>query len=76
MVVAWSGDDLRAGSCNVWPGVEVIAKSTTPLYRAPEQLDLFLGYPIDERVDVWALGCLLYTLMFFKSPFNESEPLR
>ena len=52
-----------------------ITKSTTPLYRAPEQLDLFLDYPIGERVDVWALGCVLYTLMYFKSPFNENEPL-
>ena len=52
-----------------------IEKSTTPLYRAPEQLDFYLGYKIGERVDVWALGCVLYTLMFFKSPFNENERL-
>ncbi|CUA90269.1 Putative phage tail protein/GTA TIM-barrel-like domain [Chelatococcus sambhunathii] len=31
LVVAWFGDDLRAGSCKVRPGVEVSAKSTTPL---------------------------------------------
>jgi len=30
LVVAWFGDDLRAGSCKVRPGVEVTAKSTTP----------------------------------------------
>ena len=30
LVVAWFGDDLRAGSCMVRPGVEVFAKSTTP----------------------------------------------
>ncbi|ATQ56665.1 baseplate multidomain protein megatron [Paracoccus yeei] len=30
LVVAWFGDDLRAGSCRVRPGVEVSAKSTTP----------------------------------------------
>ncbi len=29
-MVAWFGDDLRAGSCKVRPGVEVSAKSTTP----------------------------------------------
>jgi len=29
--VAWFGDDLRAGNCKVRPGVEVSAKSTTPL---------------------------------------------
>ena len=31
MVVAWFGDDLRAGSCKMRPGVEVAAKTTTPL---------------------------------------------
>jgi hypothetical protein len=30
LVVAWFGDDLRAGNCKVRPGVEVAAKSTTP----------------------------------------------
>ncbi len=30
LVVAWFGDDLRAGSCKVRPGVEVTAKTTTP----------------------------------------------
>ncbi len=30
LVVAWFGDDLRAGNCQVRPGVEVTAKSTTP----------------------------------------------
>ena len=30
LVVAWFGDDLRAGNCKVRPGVEVTAKSTTP----------------------------------------------
>ena len=30
LVVAWFGDDLRAGNCKVRPGVEVEAKTTTP----------------------------------------------
>ena len=30
LVVAWFGDDLRAGVCKVRPGVEVAAKVTTP----------------------------------------------
>ena len=30
LVVAWFGDDLRAGNCKVRPGVEVTTKSTTP----------------------------------------------
>ena len=30
LVVAWFGDDLRAGNCKVRPGVEVSVKTTTP----------------------------------------------
>lgn len=30
LVVAWFGNDLRAGSCKVKPGVEVATKATTP----------------------------------------------
>ncbi len=30
LVVAWFGNDLRAGSCKVRPGVEVASKATTP----------------------------------------------
>jgi len=30
LVVAWFGDDLRAGACRIRPGVEVSAKATTP----------------------------------------------
>jgi len=31
LAVAWFGDDLRAGSCKLRPGVEVETKSTTPV---------------------------------------------
>jgi hypothetical protein len=30
LVVAWFGDDLRAGACRLRPGVEVAAKTTSP----------------------------------------------
>jgi hypothetical protein len=30
LVVAWFGDDLRAGDCTIRPGVEVSAKTTSP----------------------------------------------
>ena len=30
LVVAWFGNDLRCGSCEVMPGVEVGAKATDP----------------------------------------------
>ena len=31
---------------------------------------------ISEKVDIWALGCLLYTLAFFTQPFQEGGNLQ
>ncbi|GBG29661.1 Cyclin-G-associated kinase [Hondaea fermentalgiana] len=41
---------------------ELIMRSTTPLYRAPELCDLYSGNLINEQVDVWAFGCALFAL--------------
>jgi serine/threonine protein kinase len=54
---------------------DAITRFTTPHFRAPEQVDLYDGSPLDERVDVWALGCMLYGLAYFKHPFLETGPL-
>jgi len=48
-----------------------IQKNTTLQYRSPEMADLYSGIPITEVSDVWALGCVLYKLCFFVSPFEE-----
>eukprot|EP00767_Chilomastix_cuspidata_P001369 gnl/Chilomastix_cuspidata/1482.p1 GENE.gnl/Chilomastix_cuspidata/1482~~gnl/Chilomastix_cuspidata/1482.p1 ORF type:complete len:357 (-),score=113.49 gnl/Chilomastix_cuspidata/1482:430-1500(-) len=42
-------------------------KCGTPLYMAPEQVTMDRGYT--EKVDVWALGCVLYELVMQKPPF-------
>ncbi|CAL1287270.1 unnamed protein product [Larinioides sclopetarius] len=51
---------------------EEIKKYTTLSYRAPEMIDLYCGKSITTKVDIWALGCLLYKLCFFTLPFGES----
>ncbi|GAB1607107.1 cyclin-G-associated kinase-like isoform X3 [Argonauta hians] len=53
-----------------------IAKNTTPMYRAPEMLDLYQNFPINEAGDIWALGCLLYQVCFNQHPFEDSAKLR
>ncbi len=41
----------------------------TPGFMAPEQIDSLLG-PKDCRSDIYALGALLYSLLFLRNPFE------
>lgn len=40
----------------------------TPLYMAPEML---CGTQYDEKIDIWALGVVLYELIELRLPFNS-----
>ncbi|KAL2478462.1 Protein kinase superfamily protein [Forsythia ovata] len=53
-----------------------IRKHTTPAYRAPEMWDLFRRELINEKVDIWALGCLLFRVCYFKSAFDGESKLQ
>ena len=52
-----------------------MARHTTPMYRAPEMLDMWANFPIDTAADVWALGCTLFFLCFHQHPFEDSAKL-
>jgi serine/threonine protein kinase len=55
--------------------MEIIESTTTAMYRAPEMVDLYQRLPISEKVDVWALGCILYTMAFCAHPFPDGSQL-
>jgi AP2-associated kinase len=50
-----------------------LKKFTTLPYRSPEMVDLYSGHVISTKADIWALGCLLYKLCFFDTPFGEQS---
>lgn len=43
----------------------------SPLYRPPELCNPPTRGALDGRVDVWALGCLLYFMMMRINPFEK-----
>ncbi|KAK4875159.1 hypothetical protein RN001_011581 [Aquatica leii] len=55
---------------------ETLAQFTTPMYRAPEMVDTWNNYFIGPPVDIWALGCILYTLCYMRHPFEDGAKLR
>ena len=49
---------------------EVVEKTTTMMYRAPEMIDLYSVEELDTKVDVWAIGCMLCFMAFWRHPFQ------
>eukprot|EP01118_Nematostelium_gracile_P006416 TRINITY_DN2065_c0_g1_i1.p1 TRINITY_DN2065_c0_g1~~TRINITY_DN2065_c0_g1_i1.p1 ORF type:complete len:316 (-),score=94.81 TRINITY_DN2065_c0_g1_i1:22-969(-) len=44
----------------------------SPLFKAPELFNITSDAVIDERTDIWSLGCSLFALLFNYSPFEEA----
>nr|XP_040580753.1 serine/threonine-protein kinase 16-like isoform X1 [Lepeophtheirus salmonis] len=49
---------------------DTAAKRSSMTYRSPELFQVDVNSELDERTDIWSLGCLLFALCFFKSPFD------
>ncbi|KAL1448496.1 hypothetical protein WDU94_012411 [Cyamophila willieti] len=50
---------------------DVAAERCSMPYRAPELFHVDSYCVVDQRTDVWSLGCLLYAMCYFKSPFDS-----
>ncbi|XP_030436454.1 serine/threonine-protein kinase 16 isoform X2 [Gopherus evgoodei] len=46
------------------------AQRCTISYRAPELFTVERDCVIDERTDIWSLGCVLYCMMFGEGPYD------
>uniref|UniRef100_A0A8C8RF75 Serine/threonine-protein kinase 16 n=1 Tax=Pelusios castaneus TaxID=367368 RepID=A0A8C8RF75_9SAUR len=46
------------------------AQRCTISYRAPELFTVESHCVIDERTDIWSLGCVLYCMMFGEGPYD------
>eukprot|EP01083_Nonionella_stella_P035819 97699_1 len=54
---------------------ELIDRFTTPSYRSPEMIDLYQRKELSTKVDVWALGCVLFLMAYFEHPFPEGSKM-
>ena len=54
---------------------EDFERLTTLMYRPPEMIDLYSRKVIDFKADIWMLGCVLFSLAFFKHPFQDQPQL-
>ncbi|KAK4535646.1 hypothetical protein CDCA_CDCA05G1671 [Cyanidium caldarium] len=63
----------------IWEAAQVEGGSTQ-MYRAPEMADVMVGsldgHVIGPKVDVWALGCILFTLAYGYHPFEGGGALQ
>lgn len=46
------------------------AEHSTMPYRPPELFDVKTGSVIDEKVDIWSMGCTLFCALYGHSPFE------
>jgi len=54
---------------------DTVERYTTLMYRPPEMADLYKGFKISGKVDMWMFGCILFTLLNNKHPFQDASNL-
>ena len=54
--------------------IDVAAEHTSMAYRPPELFDPKVGSRLDERIDIWSLGCVVYAIAYGPgSPFEQGS---
>ncbi|KAK4684330.1 serine/threonine kinase 16, partial [Tremellales sp. Uapishka_1] len=49
---------------------DIASEHSSMPYRAPELFDVKTGKTLDEKVDIWSLGCTLFAVAYGNSPFE------
>ncbi|KAG6374367.1 other/NAK protein kinase [Boletus reticuloceps] len=52
---------------------DIAAEQSTMAYRAPELFDVKTSITLDEKVDIWSLGCTLFAMAYSHSPFENTQ---
>ncbi|KAI9302183.1 kinase-like domain-containing protein [Cunninghamella echinulata] len=50
---------------------DIVNEHSSMPYRSPELMDVKVGTTINEKVDVWSLGCSIFTMAYGESPFEK-----
>lgn len=75
LVSIYSDDLVLRSDVDVSRFKEWVSSHCNTYYTAPEVINIKKNSMIDCSVDIWSLGCILYTLMFGISPFDREEQI-